>query len=73
MLLRCCLINISIIILRHNLYLVYLGDSCLGLGLFISYLYDLFFIASLVFIPFNYITSLKQTHLFLAHFLRKYS
>ena len=43
MLLRCCLIHISIIILRHFLYLLYLRPL-LDVGLFISYLCDLFFI-----------------------------
>ena len=37
MLLRCCLIHISIIILRNFLHLLYLC-SCLDLGLFMSYL-----------------------------------
>ena len=68
MLLRCCLIHITIIILRPILYLVYLCP-CLGLCLFISYLCDLFYIFSLIFIFINYITSLKQTYLFLPHFL----
>ena len=36
MLLRCCLIHIIIIILRHILYLVNLC-LCLGLGPFMSY------------------------------------
>ena len=49
-------------------YLVYLG-SCLSLGLFMSYLCDLFFIFSLTFIVINSITSLKQTHLFFANIL----
>ena len=43
MLLKCCLIHISIISIlkaRYILYLLYL----LGLSLFMSYLYDLFFI-----------------------------
>ena len=43
MLLRYCLIYISIIILRHFLYLLYLCPS-LDQGLFISYLCYLFFI-----------------------------
>ena len=38
-------------------------------GLFIPYLCDLFFIFSLIFTVINHITSLKQTHLFLVHFL----
>ena len=46
MLLRCFLIHKTIIILRRNLYLVYLCP-CLGLGLFMSYLCNLFFIFSL--------------------------
>ena len=70
MLLRRCLKHISIIILRHILYLVYLCP-CLGLGLFMSYLYDLFFslISSLIFIFINHMTSFKQTYLFFVHFL----
>ena len=44
---KCCL-NITIIILRHILYFVYLGP-CLDLGLFMSYLCDLFFVLSLIF------------------------
>ena len=46
-LLRCCLIHISIIMLRHFLYLLYLCpclDLCRCLDLFMSYLYDLLFI-----------------------------
>ena len=46
MLLRCCLIHISSIKLWHFLCLLYLG-----LGLFMSYLCDLFFIFILIFIP----------------------
>ena len=64
MLLRCCLININIIILRLILHLEYLWP-CPGLGLFMSYLYNLFFIFSLIFIVINHITSFKQTYLFL--------
>ena len=61
MLLRFCLIHMTIIILRHILYLVYLAP-CLGLGLFMWCLCDLFFIFSLIFIAINLITSLKQMH-----------
>ena len=43
MLLRCCLIHITIILLRQFLYLLYLCP-CLDLGSFMSYLCDLFFI-----------------------------
>ena len=52
MLIRCCLIHIGIIILRHFLYLLHLCP-CLDLGLFISYLYALFFIFIFIFITIN--------------------
>ena len=52
MLLRCCLIHISIITLGYFLYLLFLCP-CLGLGLFMSYLCDLFFIFILIFIKIN--------------------
>ena len=65
---RCCLIHIIIIIMRHILYLAYLCP-CLCLGLFISYLCVLFFIFSLTFIVINHITLLRQTHLFFVPFL----
>ena len=66
MLFRCFLIHINIIILGHILYLVYLT---LDLGLFMSYLCDLFFISSLIFITINHILSLKETQLIFVHFL----
>ena len=66
MLFRCFLIHINIIILGHILYLVYLTQD---LGLFMSYLCDLFFISSLIFIPINHILSLKETQLIFVHFL----
>ena len=53
--------------LRHVLYLVYLCP-CLGLALFMSYLYDLFFIFSLILIVINHTTPLKQMHLFFVRF-----
>ena len=68
MLLRCCLTHITIITLRHILYLVYLCQ-CLSLGPFMSYLCDLFFIFSFILIFINHITSLKQMPLFFVHFL----
>ena len=68
MLLRCSLIHITIILLRQISYLVYLSPF-LGLGLFILYLCDLFFIFSLIFIVINDITSFKQTYLLFVHFL----
>ena len=68
MLLRCFLIQITIILMRYILCLVYLC-TCLGLGLFMSYLCDLFFILSLNFISISYITSLKQKQLFFYLFL----
>ena len=55
-LLRCCLIHISIIIVRHFSHVLYLC-SCLDLGLFISYLC---FIFTFVFIMINRIISLIQ-------------
>ena len=64
MLLRCCLIHLTIVILRHILYLAYLC-RCLGLDLFMPYLYDLLFIFSLIFIFINHITSFKKTYFFL--------
>ena len=56
MLLRCCLIHVSSIILKHFLHLLYLG-----LGLFMSYLCDVFFI--FIFIMVNRVISWIQTHL----------
>ena len=66
MLLRCCLMPVKIIIMRHIFYLVYMRPF---LGLFMSYLWDLFFIFSLIFIAISYITSFKQKYLFLCTFL----
>ena len=66
MLFRCFLIHINIIILGHILYLVYLT---LDLSLFMSYLCDLFFISSLIFIPIIYILLLKETQLIFVHLL----
>ena len=66
-LLRFCLIHITVIVLRHILYLVYLC-SCLGPGLFKSHLY---FIFTLMFSVINYVTSFKQTYLFFVHFWNK--
>ena len=56
MLLRCCLIYLA---MRHNLYLVYMCP-CLGLGLFILYLCELFFICDLYF----YVTYLFLVYIF---------
>ena len=67
MLLSCCLIHIAIIILRGILYLVYLCP-CLDLALFMSYLCDLIFIFSLIFIVINHITSFKQPYWFSYNF-----
>ena len=61
MLLRCCLIHITSIMLRYNLCLVYVC-LCLGLDIFMSYLCDLLFIFSLIFVVIN------QTHMFFAYF-----
>ena len=82
MLLKCCLICTTVVILRTetNFYVVSLC-SCLGLGLFLPFLCDLFFIFSLIFINYitiiktiiinNYFLLLKQTYLFFVHFLEK--
>ena len=59
----CCLMHVTIIILKHILNLGYLGP-CLALGLFMSYFCDLFFIFSLIFITINNITSWKEINLF---------
>ena len=67
MLLSFCLIHKTIVILRHILYLVNLCPR-LGLGLIMSYLCDLFFIFSLIFIV---ITLLKQVHLFFVNCLEQ--
>ena len=67
MFLKCCLIHI--ISPRHFLYLVYL---CLYpcLGLFMFYLYDLFFIIIFIFSIVNHVISLKQTVVFLNIFFK---
>ena len=52
MLLKCCLIHKSIIILRHFLYLLYLCPY-LDLGSFFPYLCDLFFAFIFIFIMIN--------------------
>ena len=62
MLPRCCLIDKSIITLRHVLYLLYLCPT-LDLGLFMSHLFYLFFSFIFIFIRMNRIISLIQTHL----------
>ena len=57
-------------ILRHILYLVYLGARLgLDLRLFMLHFCDLFFIFSFIFIAINHIASLKQTQLLFVHFL----
>ena len=56
MLLSCCLIHKSIIILRHFLYLLSLCP-CLKLSLFLSYLCDLFFIFIFIFITINHMNT----------------
>ena len=69
MLLGCSLIHISIIIVRHFLYVLYLCP-CLDLGLLMSYLCDLFFIFIFIFIIINCIISWIQTPLFFCLFYR---
>ena len=57
------LIHVSMIIVRHFLYLLYLYP-CLNLGLFMLYVCDLFFIFILIFIMINRTISRIQTYLF---------
>ena len=68
MLLKCCMLHITIITLRRISYLVYLC-SWLGVVLLVLYLCDPFFIFSLICIIINHTILLKQEHLFFAHFL----
>ena len=58
------LIHVSMIIVRHFLYLLYFYP-CLNLGLFMLYVCDLFFIFILIFIMINRTISCIQTYLFL--------
>ena len=69
MLLRCCLIHISIIILRRFIYLLYLCP-CLHLGLFMPYLRESIFIFVFIFIMINCIISWIQTCLSFCLFFR---
>ena len=68
MLLRYCSIYITIIILRHILFLAYLYPY-LELVLHMSYLCDLFFFFSLIFVTINHIISFTLTYLFFIFFL----
>ena len=68
MLLRCCLIHISIIILRNFLCLVNL-NPCLGLGLFMAHLCDLYFIFFFIFFKINHNNVIKTNTLVFAHVL----
>ena len=61
MLLWCYLIHINIVIVCLCPFL--------GLGLFISFLYDVFFNFRLVFIVINHVTKFKQRYLFFVHFV----
>ena len=63
MLLRCCLIHISIIIVRHFLYLLYMC-SYLDLGLFMLYLCELCFIFILIFLMINRMHCVKNEQFF---------
>ena len=65
---KCCLC--SMMIKRHFLHILYLC-LCLDLGLFMSYLRDLFFTFIFIFIVINRIISLIQTHLLFRSFFRK--
>ena len=72
MLLRCCLIHVSITILGKILYLIYLC-LCLCLGPFMLYLCDIFFIFNLIFIVIDHITSFKQTHFLSLYIFQNFS
>ena len=69
MLLRCCLIHISIIILRCFTYLRYMC-LCLHLGLFMLCLCESIFIFIFIFIMINCIISWMQTCLLFCLFFR---
>ena len=62
MLLSCCLIHISITLLKHYLYLLFVC-SFLDVGLFLSYLSDLFVIFIFIFIIINRAISWIKTRL----------
>ena len=70
-LLRRCLIHKAIIILRLILHVVYLCPSP-PLGLSMSYLYDLIFVFSLIFIVIYHLTLFKLTYLFFVQFLEHF-
>ena len=69
MLLRCCLIHISIIILRRFIYSLHLC-LYLHLGLFMPYLRGSIFIFVFIFIMINCVISWVQTCLYFCLFLR---
>ena len=73
MLLRCCLIYISIIIHTETLF-TFTVFVCMSrprsIYLFMSYLCDLFFIFTFIFIMIHRIISWIQTHLFFCLFFR---
>ena len=69
MLLRCSLVHINIIILRHFLHLLHLCP-CLDLGLFTSYLWDLFLIFIFIFITINRVFSWVKTNWLFCLFFR---
>ena len=52
-----------------NTYNHHTETHFIGLGLFMPYLYDLFFVFSLIFIVTNHVTLFKQMYLFFVHFL----
>ena len=70
-LLKSCLIHISIIILSHFLYLLYMCP-CLDVGLFMSYLCDLCFFFLFIFIMTNRIIWWIQTLVRLLNFWSMY-
>ena len=69
MLLRCCLVHISIIILRH-FFIYYFVSMSRPRVIYVSYLCDLFFIFIFIFIMINGIIPSIQTHLLFCFFFR---
>ena len=73
--LKCCLsvtYYIEIVSYQDKLYFLYLS-LCLRLGLYMSYLCNLFVIIIFIYVTINHITSLIQTNLFFEHVCQKFS
>ena len=66
MLLRCCLIYITIIVLRHFMFRIFASMSR-PRSISVASMWPIFYF-NLTFIAINHITSIKQTHLFFVFF-----